>query len=205
MKKYFAALSATALISVAPFAMASSTDLTVTGTIMPSACTPNISNGGLVEIGKLEVKDLSPTAYSRVGQHDLKLTVACTAERTFALSVIDNRAGTQAVGNWFGMGLTKAGERLGTINVEVRNTLADAVPARAIFSADNGTTWAPIQWPAHNQLLSVASTADTSVRIPVTDLEMDLRIYSNIAPTNGLTLNEDVDIDGSATFEIKYD
>jgi hypothetical protein len=45
MKKYLAALSATALIGIAPYALAApSTDLTVIGTITPNACTPTVSN-----------------------------------------------------------------------------------------------------------------------------------------------------------------
>lgn len=62
MKNYFAALSATALISVAPFAVAaSSTDLTVTGVITPQACTPSLSNGGIIDNGKISAKDLNLT------------------------------------------------------------------------------------------------------------------------------------------------
>ncbi|WP_256590845.1 MULTISPECIES: DUF1120 domain-containing protein [unclassified Pseudomonas] len=67
MKKYLAALSATALIGVAPFAMAaSSVDLTVTGTITPAACMPSISNGGAIDLGKISAKDLNPTTYTLI-------------------------------------------------------------------------------------------------------------------------------------------
>ena len=60
IKKYFAALSATALIGVAPYALAaSSTDLTVTGIITPNACTPTLSGGGIVDHGKFSAKDLN--------------------------------------------------------------------------------------------------------------------------------------------------
>ncbi|WP_330220783.1 DUF1120 domain-containing protein [Pseudomonas frederiksbergensis] len=60
MKKCFAALSTTALISLAPYALAaSSTDLTVTGTITPSACTPSLSGNGVVDYGKISARDLN--------------------------------------------------------------------------------------------------------------------------------------------------
>ena len=94
IKKYFAALSATALIGVAPYALAaSSTDLTVTGIITPSACTPTLSGGGIVDHGKFSAKDLNQTSKLTPSQ-TLKLSVNCERQLTvFALTRIDNRAG----------------------------------------------------------------------------------------------------------------
>jgi type 1 fimbria pilin len=39
---------------------ASSVDLTVKGSITPSACTPLLSSGGVADFGKISVKDLRP-------------------------------------------------------------------------------------------------------------------------------------------------
>jgi hypothetical protein len=69
---------------------------------------------------------------------------------------------------------------------------------------DNGATWAKDSgvWP--DWLFSVAATTDHSIPIAVKDLAMDLVINTEISPTNRLTLNNEVPLDGSATLEMKY-
>ncbi|WP_131107889.1 DUF1120 domain-containing protein [Pseudomonas sp. Sample_10] len=204
MKKYFMALSTAALVNVAPYALASSTDLTVTGVITPAACTPSLSNGGVVDNGKISAKDLNPTTSTMIGRHPLKLTVACDAPIQFALNPIDNRAGTGALRTWFGLGLTDAGEKLGHFSIGVSNTLADGVAAQAIESDDNGQSWFRAHGSAPGLLLSVASTTDDSTPLRVKDLTMDFEVRTSIAPANSLTLTDEVVMDGSATFEMKY-
>ncbi|WP_122558265.1 fimbrial protein, partial [Pseudomonas viridiflava] len=58
MKKLF--ISATVVASLLPvFALAESTSLTVSGTIIPTACTPNFAGGSLVDLGKISAADLN--------------------------------------------------------------------------------------------------------------------------------------------------
>lgn len=204
MKKYLAALSATALINVAPFALASSIDLTVTGTITPAACMPSLSNGGVVDHGKILAKDLNLTTPTNLPAEVLQLTVSCDAPTTFALKAIDNKPGTASNTDWFGIGMTEAGERLGYLLSFVRNAVADGQPARTILSVNNGSTW----WATHhyrpNWLMSVASPTDLTTPIPVQDLSVDLSITTGIARADGLPLTDDVTIDGSVTYELSY-
>lgn len=204
MKKYFMALSTAALVNVAPYALASSTDLTVTGVITPAACTPSLSNGGVVDNGKISAKDLNPTTSTMIGRHPLKLTVACDAPIQFALNPIDNRAGTGASRTWFGLGLTDAGEKLGFVVVGVSNALADGVTAQVIDSEDNGKTWERTTVSSPGYILSTASTTDHSTPIRVKDLTMDFEVRTSIAPANSLTLTDEVVMDGSVTYEMKY-
>jgi hypothetical protein len=204
MKKYFIALSTAALFNVAPYALASSTDLTVTGVITPGACIPSLSNGGVVDNGKISAKDLNLTSETRVGAHPLKLTVACDAPIQFALDPIDNRAGTGSVAAWFGLGLTDAGEKLGYVAILTSNTFADGVQAQAIESKDNGQTWDPSNATGPGYLLSVASTTDSSTPLKVKDVTMDFEVRTNIARADSLTLTDEVVMDGAVTFQMTY-
>jgi hypothetical protein len=40
--------------------------------------------------------------------------------------------------------------------------------------------------------------------IAMKDLSLELRVRTGIAPTNSLTLTDEVTLDGSATLQIKY-
>ncbi|MCE6980482.1 DUF1120 domain-containing protein [Pseudomonas frederiksbergensis] len=76
---------------------ASTTELTVTGMITPSACSPILSAGGVVDYGKISAKDLMPTNApnpvneSLLGNYSPQLSVACDASTPFSLRVSDDR------------------------------------------------------------------------------------------------------------------
>ncbi|WP_028620849.1 DUF1120 domain-containing protein [Pseudomonas sp. Ant30-3] len=205
MKKTLTAFATTVLLGAMPLAWAaSSTDLTVTGTITPTACTPLLSNGGVVDYGKIAAKDLNETTNTIIGRDTLQLTVNCVAPVQFALAPVDNNPGTASNGDWWGLGLTNAAERLGFIVTTMSNTLADGQPAQTIISTNNGSTWHAHHHMRPGRLLSVASSADPTTPLAAQDTGIDLLVTTHIAPTNGLTLIDDVVINGSVTFEMKY-
>jgi len=204
MKKYLAALSTTALISVAPFALAaSSTDLTVTGTITPSSCTPSLSAGGIVDIGKIAAKDLNPSTATLVNTTRMELTVACDAPTLFALNAVDNRANTSFNTHGYGLGLTDADEKLGAFAPYILSVEADGVASGAIDSIDAGTTWRRATYMLPGRLTSTSDAGDL-IPIFVENLLMSLDVRTWIARTDSLTLTDEVTLDGSATFEMKY-
>jgi len=55
----------------------------------------------------------------------------------------------------------------------------------------------------NNGFTSVANST-TIAPVPVQVLVADVTIMPSIAPANGLTLTEEVPIDGSATLTVKY-
>ncbi|TVT81292.1 DUF1120 domain-containing protein [Pseudomonas sp. H3(2019)] len=205
MKKYFAALSTTALICSAPYALAaSSTDLTVKGTITPVACTPTLSNGGVIDNGKISARDLDPVRSTQLKTYPLQLTVTCDAPIVFALKSIDNKAGTGSTISYFGLGLTDAGEKLGFVYVTTKYASADGQEVQPIMSDDSGTSWERARYIDPSVLVAVGTTADNSIPIAVKDLSMDLEVITFIARADSLTLTDEVTMDGSATFEMKY-
>ncbi|PQP05828.1 MULTISPECIES: DUF1120 domain-containing protein [Pseudomonas] len=207
MNKHLLLLPAVLLLAGAPSAFAApSTDLTVTGLITPSACTPNLSNGGIAHHGEIPVKDLNPDKPTYLPHENLQMTVNCDAPTRFALEPIDNRSGTGMGNSYFGIGLVN-GEKLGNFRVIPTNVIADAVRAQAIVSSDGGATWGKVGtdgfWGANN-IWGVGELGADSAPIPVKELLIDLDVRTGIAATDGLTLTDEVTIDGSATLQIKY-
>lgn len=184
---------------------ASSVDLTVTGLITPSACEPTLSNGGVADIGKISAKDLNADRPTSLTNPSLQLTVTCDAATLMAMELTDNRAGSNYedyIGA-YGLGLINNTEKLGDMEMRIINPVADSVIAQMIGSEDGGLTWLNNRNFDRGNILSVSNIGSTAP-IPVQLFTGELWIAPRIAPTNGLTLTNEVAIDGSATLTVKY-
>ena len=198
-------LAAALLASAGNAVAASSVDLIVRGLITPSACVPTLPNGNEVDIGKISAKDLKAENPTYLASRSLQLAVTCDAATLMALESKDNRAGSHYNNDLeFGLGWINNGtEKLGGIELRILNPVADGVAARAISSYDGGLTWVNDRYLFRDNLVSVAITsADTP--IPVQLFTGDLNILPVIAPAKGLTLNNEVAIDGSVTLTVRY-
>ena len=94
MNKIFSALAlATA---VAPFtAQAASVDLTVTGTVIPTACIPAFASGTNVDLGRIYSAALDPIAQNDLPPRDITLKVACDAPAAVEIAVAIKSAAVQ--------------------------------------------------------------------------------------------------------------
>lgn len=207
MKNSLAALAGILLIAHGTTALAASTvDLSLKGAITPSACTPSLSDGGVVDYGKIAAKDLSPTGTTLLRSFTLKLSVDCEAQTLFALNGRDNRLGSSyfgALDHMYGLGLVNDNEKLGAYKIDVLNPLADE-PVVPLFSFDNGKTWlvnSSGSYMGHPYLNAFGNSPTPKALRSVT---VDLRISAEIAPVRQLTLTEEVPIDGSATLDVMY-
>lgn len=210
MNKPLSLLTAALLLTGASSAFAaSSTDLTVTGSITPGACTPSLANGGVVDYGKIPAKDLKPTSHTPLENKAVQLTVNCNASKQFAISFIDQKENTASEGgNWaFGLGLTRANEKLGRYRLGFRNPVADTSVV-TLWSGDKGVTWARFlenhvtgrdQWIAFGNANAGVWTPDFLQAVTV-----DITLDTAIAPANSLTLTDEVALDGAATLQIEY-
>jgi hypothetical protein len=204
MNKTLSALWTALLLTAASPAFAASTDLTVTGIITPGACTPSLSGGGIIDHGKISAKDLVPNNPNVLPKQTLQMAVNCDAPVQYYFSPIDHRAGTA----WnnssnFGLGLTNAGEKLGSFYVDALKVTADGVDALPIISLDGGKTWIEDDWDILN-IWAVGAMGDTSTPLQVKDLTLDLQVITKIASGSDLTLTDEVLIDGLATLDLKY-
>ncbi|MGY2374238.1 DUF1120 domain-containing protein [Pseudomonas sp. SDO524_S393] len=198
-------LVAALMMSAGHALAASSVDLSVKGTITPSACTPALGNGGQFEVGKIASKDLKPDDFTWLGDFVTQVSVTCDAPTLMAIEPKDNRAGSEAMGEpaYFGLGLINGSEKLGSMSLLLEKAFADGVASRAIDSLDGGATWTRHSVIGPDRITSVADTS-TYAPIPVQVFEAQMTVTPSIAPTRGLTLTEEVPIDGSVTLTVRY-
>ncbi|MCF5139786.1 DUF1120 domain-containing protein [Pseudomonas sp. PA-6-1D] len=196
------AVSALLLSSANAFA-ASSVDLTVKGLIVPSACTPSLSGGGMIDHGKVSAKDLNPDRGTAIGVHTLSMTVDCDAPIQFALHPIDNRAASGLTTD-FGLGLINETQKLGHFSLTWRGMVADGVTVQPIASMDQGKTWYSEKFWEPSMYMAAASMSDDTQPLPIQNLSVDLEVLTIINAAASLDLSNEVTIDGSATVEVKY-
>ena len=184
---------------------ASSIDLAVKGTITPSACTPTLANGGVVDYGKVSAKDLKIDSHTRLPSQKLQMTVDCEAATVFALAAKDNREGTESSFDFynFGLGFINGSEKLGYLTIATFYNQADGVRATTIGSRDGGETW-EFELSYMDDGLTAFSGPGNLLPIPIQRLTTELSIQVNIAPSKNLTLDEEQPIDGSVTFTLHY-
>ena len=196
------AVSALLLSSANAFA-ASSVDLTVKGLIVPSACTPSLSGGGMIDHGKVSAKDLNPDRGTAIGVHTLSMTVDCDAPIQFALHPIDNRAASGLTTD-FGLGFINETQKLGHFSLTWRGMVADGVTVQPIASMDQGKTWYSEKFWEPSMYMAAASMSDDTQPLPIQNLRVDLEVLTIINAAASLDLSNEVTIDGSATVEVKY-
>ena len=208
MNKHLSLLTAALLLTGASSAFAASqTDLKVTGTITPVACEPTLANGGVVDYAKISFKDLNEAVPTVLGVETIQLTVSCTASAQFAISTIDNRPGTSFVPAQMGLGLINGTEKLGTYQLGFKNPVAD-VPVRIMSSYNEGDTWSEFfddgSMATNDWIAFGNNTSGTWTPEFVENVTVDMWLHTQIAPTNSLSLTDEVKLDGNATLHIKY-
>lgn len=206
MKTLLTTLATSALLlgSTATFA-ASTVDLLVKGKIIPAACVPELSSGGVIDHGKISAKELRPDSSTTIGSHLLNMTVTCDAPIQFAVHSIDNRAASATVPRVYGLGFINGDQKLGWFTLALLNPVAeDSVVVQSIASRDQGNTWYTSTVWEPGLYMSVASMDDDTQPRPSQALRVGLQVETTIARTDGLDLSNEVTIDGSATLEVKY-
>ena len=190
---------------------ASSVDLTVKGLITPAACMPLMSNGGLVDHGKISAKDLHPTGNTVLPDASLQLSINCEAATLVAIKGTDNRAGTSAEPSFalpnYGLGLASGDQKIGWYLLKMTNTTADDVLRDVIESAD-GQTWmdAPANTVWQPNWMRTVNGASNTAPVPLllTTLKTDVVISTTLRSQRDLPIAEEILIDGSATLDIVY-
>lgn len=203
MKKSLAAL--TAALTLAGSGMtfaASTTELTVTGLITPSACTPSLS--GNVDYGKISIKDLNPNTPTNLDPVTIRLTVLCDAATLIALRGTDNRSGSSTITDGYGLGLASNNKKIGNFTLAFKNAVADNVEVTPLQSSDNGENWQVIGDAIWQGLtLAAFGTPGNTQPTLIQNLNTDVVVVGQIANASGLPA-EDTKIDGLATIEVVY-
>ncbi|WP_433912139.1 DUF1120 domain-containing protein [Pseudomonas vranovensis] len=207
-------LSLAALIGLASAqAMAATTDLSVTGTVTPAACTPTFANGGVVDYGTLAVTDLDHNEFQDhywLPAKSISFAIECSAPATFALISNDNRrASGDGMGGIFGLG-THQDQKIGGYRIRWlnANVTVDGAQGTTVESMDGGNTWTNAaggqfedaeSWPWFRSGFStgaeVRPTSATSVGVV-----MDIHGFV----LKDLPFHDLVKLDGSSTIELVY-
>ncbi|MFJ7283432.1 DUF1120 domain-containing protein [Pseudomonas sp. NPDC099000] len=215
MKKIPHALTMAFIVLTSPLTFASSsTDLTVTGLITPLACTPMLSNNGLVDYGKISRQDLSVDKRTRLRDQTLDLNIQCNAPARFALLMRDNRDGSAIVNSeiYYGLNHDHSNNKIGlySLNFDPASTVVDDLTR--VYRTDSttgGKAWSSsnsqvIPIGANSYLGFTDSAGSTAGPIVLRTLTSRVTVETVIAPTSELDLSAEVQLDGSATLDVVY-
>ncbi|MCW2267535.1 hypothetical protein CQ065_17920 [Pseudomonas sp. MYb187] len=197
-------------------ANASTTDVSLVGTLTPSACTPSLSLGGRVDYGDLSIPELpidpdDPT-HSTLPLRNLTLLVNCGEPTPLALVATGNRRDSNSAGEarTFGLGNTPKGEPIGfyTAGWAGGTVLLDNLPADTLYSTDQGQTWTPLTSALFKHLgdrpdtrFGFASTGSTSPT-PARQLSLELEVSGWVR--NDIIHFDQSLMDGNLTVEVQY-
>ncbi len=191
-----------------------SREITLRAGFAPAACKVELSNGGLVNFGRLSINDLNPDKGTRLSPKDLILRVDCDAPTQFALVMHDNRSDSATVNSeiYYGLGLDNRRNKIGlySLNVDPANASADSF-ARLYRtnSTTQGVAWStsssnPITIARKSYLGFTDSTGSTAGPASIQNLTTTVTVDAVIGPTANLDLSSAVHLDGSATIEMLY-
>lgn len=192
-----------------------SRELRLQARFAPAACTPTLSNGGHVELGKLSVSDLNIDKETPLAPRPLSLSVTCDAPTAFAVRMQDNRQGS-ATGTGdqsvYGLGLDARQQKIGRYRLLFDPTHIIADSFSQVFSTDSATAGLPwssassrIAAVSANRYLGFSATSgSTGGPTAIQNLNATLNLEAVIAPLGSLDLGNEVRLDGSGTLEITY-
>lgn len=215
MINHLAIFATTLLISATPKVLAASAvDLSVKGLITPVACTPSLSNNGLVDYGKISRQDLSADKRTQLRDQLLDLRLQCNGPARFALLMRDNRDGSAIVNSeiYYGLNHDNSGNKIGlySLSFDPASTVVDEWPQ--VYRTDSttgGVAWSlssshsiPIGARSYLGFTDVAGSSAGPIGIQ--SLSSRVTVETVIAPTSELDLSADVRLDGSATLDVVY-
>lgn len=201
-------------LSAAPAQAASSIDLSVLGRIIPTACTPLLSAGGVIDYGKISHQDLNLEQGTRLPVKTLQISIDCNAPSRYALRMRDNRDGSATVNSeiYYGLGFDRSGNRIGlySMSFDPRQTQADT--SASIYGTESttgGVAWRtanlnPIDIGANSYLGFTDIEGSVAGPSAIGTLTGTVSIHTVISARRNLDLSVDTPLDGSATLEVVY-
>lgn len=217
-------LLATALSLCVTSAFAAETAvLKVTGTLTNSACTPELSNGGVVDYGIIRLGELSATDINQLGHKNIDLTINCTAETKVGWSMTDDQSSTRAGINikdstpsgednnysyyQFGVGKTAGDVKIGNYSVFVKDShpVADGVEVISIGRMTDWTDWRTTGNP-RSDAANIVTVANPGTLEPIAFKTAVFPLVTSLAiqSTDTLAITDDTAIAGQATISLVY-
>jgi Protein of unknown function (DUF1120). len=219
MKKVILA-TAIALCTTSAFAGETAV-LKIKGTLTNAAYSADMSNGGVIDYGRIALGSLKSDANNVLGTKQLPITITCTAPTKVAFSILDDRADsnaqlpvdvdanknmTQKVYT-YGVGLTAGNVKIGNYGLWLSNATADGV---AVNSIGQNSDWAADNWsigyiPRSDAFSRNAfATKGSSDPLAVTTATFNVNTNLVIRDTTALAITDDTQLDGQVTMTLVY-
>lgn len=224
-----AALTATSMP-----ALAENLDMTVVGSIVPAACTPTVSGGGVIDYGNIDPSSLSATNYTLLAEKTLGFSIVCDAQVKVALQAVNGRPNTAAgVSNGgsnsgdgsapismygragidvgiVGLGLDGA-IKIGGYGVRLLSaeTRVDGLVVDTLAKTIGGAAWARLVnadelYDPDYSRLVTWGATGTITPVAFTTLSGQLGVQAYLNMTSVLNVSRPIHLDGLTTIEILY-
>jgi len=207
MKKLMtASVIASALMAPVLVHAATTADLKLIGTIVPTSCTPNFVGGSTIDYGNIAASALNSTAVTALPDKTTSLTITCSAPVKFALGVTDERAASLvAAAGKFGLGVATNNAKIGGYNIYLSNAIPDTGTTGILYSSNSGSSWGASAGDMGPILLMAFNAGGTSiVPAPHQSITADVKFKAVIDKSANLPITSQINIDGLATIEVKY-
>ena len=228
--KLLAACTMVTLLATALTAKAA--DVRVTGTILPVACTPTISGGGVMNYGNINANALSPTDYTVLDEMTAGFSIICDAPTKVALRAVNGRPGSAAgsTGDGGGQGDGRAPvdifgmAHVGVVGLGLDNqtkvggygiritpgkTQADARAVDSLHTQRITNVWLKNDYsgdlydPYATRINSWGATGST-LPIPFTTLTGELSVQAYLNKRSELDLSKPIALNGLTTIDMVY-
>ncbi|MGS0742723.1 DUF1120 domain-containing protein [Glaciimonas sp. GG7] len=213
MTRYFLCIVVT---SISAHVLAATTaELIVKSTIIPSGCTVEFSNS-VLDYGDIPAETLSPIAVTELKPLSTTFTITCNAATKIQYRLEDNRQASIPIGlaegnHVYGLGMQNGDGKIGyySIDIEPDSAKGDGMPATSIYNASGGTLrrgWSHSAGRTSPDKQYFMSFAEFGTYVPTsfTTFSGVITVTPKIVPTDNLNMGREIDLDGSATLEIVY-
>ena len=200
-------------------------DMSVTGTIVPAACSAAFTGGGEVDFGTIRLIDLPANAYSSLGSKDITLSVNCSSNKYVTFSVADLQSASRVADaamytalatsadptTVYGLGtgvVDSTTVNLGGYSILSGQPRSNGTAGPIRFSTNAGSTWRT-DWTSAILTLSsdgrlFAAFSSAGARTSATSFEFPLTIRAALNYGSRLQVAQDTRLNGQAVFSINY-
>jgi len=219
MKKVILA-TAIALCTTSAFA-AETAVLKVKGVLTNSACSAELSQGGVIDYGTIHLSSLSSTANNVIGQKQLPVSITCPVATKVGFTITDNHADSNArlpvdvnttpnvtdVYYTYGVGKTTGGVKIGNYSMWMTDVTADGNTVDPIVQNQDWTDghWVKGSVP-RSDTFATSSFAATGTKEPIAITNATFNFVTNlvIQGTSTLAITDDTPFEGQATMTLVY-
>ncbi|MEB0047319.1 MULTISPECIES: DUF1120 domain-containing protein [unclassified Pseudomonas] len=206
-------LASLMLTSAGSVSAASTADLRVIGSVIPSACTPLFAGGGVVDYGHIPAGSLSATLHTALQTRNVSYSIICDAPIPIGISWVDDRLGSASIPGETAFGLDNQGaNRIGlyTLRNAPRQMLGDGKSVDSITSFGYSGVWVLgsangdyFGQGARNPIYSFAKQGNLTPTA-YTTYSGAVSVTASIAPTTTLDMTAPLILNGLSTMVVHY-